>query len=286
MKNKIAALTLLAVVSAIPVIAQTTNAPAAPKNGEVVINGVAGYQDTPMLPGGKWHVHDPARPQPAIVTPGTFSSQEVPGKPPSDAIVLFDGTDLSQWHHAGDRPAHWKIEDGVIIEGKNDLVTKLEFTNIQLHVEFATPTVVVGSGQGRGNSGVFLMGKFELQTLDSYDNPTYPDGQAGALYGQHPPLVNASLPPGQWQVYDVVFTAPVFEADGKLKAPAYMTVFHNGVLVQNHQAYLGPSGHRFLAHYSTPLPAGGPISLQDHGNLTRFRNIWVRPLQLPDEQGN
>jgi len=266
----------LAVTVANFALAQTN---AAPKPKEIVIDGVAGFQDTPMLPGGKWHVHDPARPQPPIVTPGKFSENAAP---PSDAIVLFDGKDLSQWHHADGKPVQWKIADGALIEGRGDLVTKQEFTNIQLHIEFSEPVPPTGSGQGRGNSGVFLMGKFELQVLDSYQNPTYPDGQATALYGQHPPLANASLPPGQWQVYDAVFTAPQFGADGVVKIPAFLTVFHNGVLVQNHQAYLGPSGHRILAHY-TPLPPDGPIALQDHHNETRFRNIWVRPIQLPDE---
>ena len=255
--------------------------------GDTVSNGVSGHTDTPMLPGGKWHVHDPNRPQPAIVTPGTPGTAEQPGKPPSDAIVLFDGTDLSQWRNAKGEPAGWKVENGVltVVPKSGDIFTKQEFGDVQLHLEWSEPLPATGDGQGRGNSGVFFMGRYDVQILDCFDNKTYPDGQTAAIYGMHPPLVNASLPPGQWQVSDLVFTAPVFEADGKLIAPAYMTVFHNGVLVQNHQAYLGPTGHRILAHY-TPQPPAGPIALQDHGNLTRFRNIWVRPLQLPDELGN
>ena len=244
---------------------------------------VDGYKDTPMLPGGKWHVHDPERPQPPVVTPGTFSTPEVPGKAPSDAVVLFDGTNLSQWTDDHGQPSEWKVENGVVFSGKGMLGTKEKFGNIQLHVEFAEPTPPSGKGQGRGNSGVFLMGKYEFQVLDSYENPTYPDGQAAALYGQRPPQVNASRPPGEWQVYDIVFTVPIFNKDGSLEQPAYITAFHNGVLVQNHVSYLGPTGHRILAHYSpADAQATGPIKLQDHHNPVRFRNIWVRP--IPPQQ--
>ncbi len=244
-------------------------------------NPIEGYKDTPMLPGGKWHVHDPDRPQPLVVTPGTFSTQANPGQPPSDAIVLFNGGDLSQWRDSSGKPAQWKVENGEMTVGKGYLYTKQEFGDIQLHVEFAEPTPPVGNGQGRGNSGVFLMGKFELQVVDSYQSPTYPDGQMAALYGQHPPLVNACLPPGQWQVYDIIFNAPRFGKDNQLLSPAYITVFHNGVVVQNHQAYLGPTRHRSRLPY-TPLSVG-PVALQDHQCPVRYRNIWVRPLQTPDD---
>ena len=246
---------------------------------------VEGYKDTPLLPGGKWHVHDPERPQPAVVTPGTFSTAEVPGKPPSDAIVLFDGTDLSKWSDDHGQPSEWKVENGAMISNKGMISTKEKFGDIQLHIEFATPTPPTGKGQGRGNSGVFLMGKYELQVLDSYGNQTYPDGQAAALYGQHPPLANASRPPGEWQVYDIVFTTPRFAKDGKLEAPAYLTAFHNGVLVQNHEAYLGPTGHRISPKYSPgDAEPFGPLKLQDHHNPVPFRNIWVRRLAPPDPE--
>lgn len=242
-----------------------------------------GYTDTPMLPGGKWHVHDPNRPQPEVVKPGTFSTQKKPGKAPSDAIVLFDGENLSKWRTGNGEPSGWKIEDGAMVvppkgtANGGDIWTKEEFGDCQLHVEWATPEPPKGQSQERGNSGIFFFGIYELQVLDCYENKTYPDGQAASLYGQQPPLVNASRKPGAWQVYDIAFTAPRFK-DGKLESPAYVTVFHNGVLVQNHVALLGATGHRSLAAYS-PHAAKGPLKLQDHNDPVRFRNIWVRPLK-------
>jgi len=242
-----------------------------------------GYTDTPMLPGGKWHVHDPNRPQPEVVKPGTFSTQKKPGKAPSDAIVLFNGEDLSKWRTGNGEPSGWKIEDGAMVvppkgtANGGDIWTKEEFGDCQLHVEWATPEPPKGQSQERGNSGIFFFGIYELQVLDCYENKTYPDGQAAALYGQQPPLVNASRKAGDWQVYDIAFTAPRFK-DGKLESPAYVTIFHNGVLVQNHVALLGATGHRSLAAYS-PHAAKGPLNLQDHNDPVRFRNIWVRPLK-------
>jgi hypothetical protein len=242
-----------------------------------------GYQDTPLLPGGKWHVHDGTRPQPPVVTPGTFSTQDAPGQPPSDAIVLFNGTDLSKWQSTKGEPSGWKLENGTMIvppaktPGGGDIVTKDSFGDMQLHVEWSAPTEVKGSSQGRGNSGIFLMGRYELQVLDSYNNPSYADGGAASIYGQYPPLANAMRKPGEWQVYDVIWTAPRFK-DGKLESPAYITVLHNGVLVQNHRAYLGPTAHKSFPQYK-PHDATGPIRLQNHGNPVRYRNIWVRPLQ-------
>jgi hypothetical protein len=236
-----------------------------------------GYQDTPLIPGTKWHVHDGLRPQPPVVAPGA------PGKAPSDAIVLFDGTDLSKWRAGNGKPSAWKVEDGAMVvppkgtENGGDIWTREEFGDVQLHIEFAVPSPPKGSGQARGNSGVFFFGRYEFQVLDSHENPTYPDGQAGSLYGQAPPLVNASRPPGEWQSYDIIFTAPRFQ-DGKLEAPAYVTAFHNGVLVQHHTPVLGATGHRTLAKYSPHGPKG-PIKLQDHGDPMRFRNIWARPLK-------
>jgi hypothetical protein len=243
-----------------------------------------GYQNTPLIPGTKWHVHDGERPQPPLVTPGTFSTQEKAGTPPSDAIVLFDGKDLTKWKGPKGEPG-WKVENGeiVIVKGGGTLTTKEEFGDIQLHLEFTAPTPPKGNGQGRSNSGLFFMGRYEFQILDSHNNPTYPDGQATALYGQVPPQVNASRAPGEWQTYDVVFTAPRFNEDGTVKSPGTVTALHNGVVVHNHSAYIGGSTHQRLAKYSKH-GLTGPISLQDHGDPVRFRNIWVRPIKTGEEQ--
>jgi hypothetical protein len=245
--------------------------------------GQLGYTDTPFLPGGKWRVHDGARPQPAVVDPGTASTQEQAGRPPSDAVVLFDGKDLSHWLDDKGEPAAWTVEDGAMVvkAGKGTVRTREEFGDCQLHIEWSAPTLGMGSGQGRGNSGVFLFGRYEIQVLDSHGNKTYPDGQASAIYGQYPPLVNASRKPGQWQTYDILFTAPRFK-EGQLEKPAFATVIHNGVVVHNHAELLGPMAHRQLPKY-TPHGPKGPISLQDHGNPVRFRNIWVRELKDYDQ---
>jgi hypothetical protein len=276
MKNKIIVLTLLALASAIPVLAQND----APKPKEIIIDGVAGFQDTPMQPDGKWHVHDPARPQPPIVTPGTFSENATP---PSDAIVLFDGKDLSQWvDKKTGGPVGWSVVDGVAVSAKGDIQTTNEFGDIQLHVEFREPTPATSGGQGRGNSGVFLMGRYEIQVLDNYQNKTYADGAIAGIYGQHPPLANACRPPGEWQTYDIVFNVPHFDADGKLLSPGYVTVFHNGVVAQNHQAIRGATNWRVPGTY-TPHGPTGPIALQYHNNAVAFRNIWVRPVPVVNE---
>jgi hypothetical protein len=235
-----------------------------------------GYTDTPMQPYGKWRVHDGTRPQPPIVTPGTCSTQEAPGKAPSDALVLFDGKDLSKWRGGG------KIEDGALVIGGGSPTTRDEFGDCQLHVEFATPDPPKGTDQGRGNSGVMLFGRYEFQVLDSFESITYPDGQAAAIYGQYPPLVNASRRPGQWQAYDIFFTAPRFTNDGAVQTPAYVTLIHNGVLVHNHTALLGAVAFRAVAKYSPHGPKG-PITLQDHGNPVRFRNIWIREIKEYDQ---
>lgn len=237
-----------------------------------------GYDDTPIIPGQKWRVHDGTRPRPRVVTPS-----DVPGGPPSDAVVLFDGKDLSNWTNAKGEPAGWKVENGYmeVVPKTGEIRTTQEFGDIQFHVEFRTPLPTKGSSQARGNSGFFFFGKYELQILDSFENPTYPDGQAGAMYGQWPPLVNAAREPGEWQAYDGVFIAPRFK-DGTLESPAYLTVFHNGVLLHNKQAYLGPTAHKQVGTYAPHGPAG-KIHLQDHGDPQRFRNIWVRPLRGYDE---
>jgi hypothetical protein len=233
-----------------------------------------GYTDTPMLPGLPYHVHDPARPHPRVVTPAMKS-----GGAPSDAIVLFDGKDLSQWISVKtSQPAAWKVGKGYfeVVKGAGQIATKEKFGDIQLHIEWASPAMVSGNSQGRGNSGVFLQGRYEIQVLDSYQNPTYADGQASAIYGQWPPLVNAARKPGEWQAYDIVFEAPRFDGANLVK-PAFVTVFHNGVLTQNHHEIMGPTMHRELANY-VAQPAEDSLQLQDHGNPVRYRNIWIRRL--------
>ena len=238
---------------------------------------VLGYTDTPMLPSGKWHVHDPNRPAPPVVTPAATFSHGAPA--PSDAIVLFDGTDLSKWE--GDKgAAPWIIkEDYMEVKPHSGYIhTKEKFGDFQLHLEWAEPKKVEGDSQERGNSGVFLQGVYEVQILDCYNNPTYADGACAALYGQSPPMANAYKKPDQWQTYDIIFQAPRFDSDHKVIRPAIVTVLQNGVLVQNHQALLGPTGHRTLGKYGKDTPETGPIALQDHGNPLRFRNIWIRKI--------
>jgi len=234
-----------------------------------------GFRDTPLLPDGKWKVHDADRPAPAMVTPGT-----APGAAPSDAVSLFDGKSLDAWQATG---AAWTLKDGVLtvpprVGGKDSsLVTKASFGDVQLHLEFRSPNPPTKSSQDRGNSGIWFMQRYEIQILDSYNNPTYADGTAGAIYGWKPPLVNAARPPGEWQSYDVVFERPRFAADGKLLRPAYITAFLNGVLVQNRQPWLGTTIWRKVASYEAHGDAA-PIQLQDHDSAVSFRNIWVRPL--------
>ena len=239
-----------------------------------------GYSDGPMLPGQKWRVHDIARPKPRVV-------DAQPGKPPSDAIVLFDGKDLSQWESRKKGvvgPAGWKIENGyaLCVKGAGDLISKEKFGNAQYHIEWAAPTVVDGDSQWRGNSGVLIMKRYEIQVLDSYNNPTYADGQAGAIYGQYPPLVNASRKPGELQTYDIIWEAPVFK-DGKLAKPAYVTVIHNGVLLHHHQEVIGQMAHRAIKPYE-PHDAEEPLAFQDHDTRARIRQVWVRRLKGYDEQ--
>jgi hypothetical protein len=189
---------------------------------------------------------------------------------------LFNGTDLSQWK-CGDKPADWKLTDGAMeVNGSGSLETREQFGDVQLHLEWAAPAKLESSSQGRGNSGVFLMGRYEVQVLDSFENRSYADGQAAAMYGQNPPLVNACRKPGDWQSYDIIFRAPRFDGE-TLVSPAVLTLLHNGVLVQNAEAFLGATAHRSLPQYSAH-PASGPIGLQDHGNPVRYRNIWVRRL--------
>ena len=239
-----------------------------------------GYDDTPVIPGQQWKVHDIDRPSPPVVVPPSSSSEAVAGAPPSDAILLFDGSSLDGWENRQGNPAGWTLVSGdamEVVPCTGDIRSKHEFGTCQLHVEWRAPTEIYADSQGRGNSGVFLMGLYEIQVLDGYDNPTYADGLTAAIYGQHPPLVNASVPAGHWHTYDIVFEAPVFD-EGKLESPAFATVVHNGLIVHLRQEIQGPTQHRTLANYNTAHRAQAPLVLQDHGDKVQFRNIWVREL--------
>jgi hypothetical protein len=248
-----------------------------------------GYEDTPILPGQPWRVHDIKRPHPKVVTPGIESSQGRPGTAPSDAVVLFDGKDLSQWVTQGlgaDKgklvTPRWKLENGYVeVTGEGDLITREKFGDCQLHLEWTAPPGSADSSQWRSNSGVMLMGHYEIQVLDSYQNPTYADGQAASIYGQWPPLANAMRKPGEWQAYDIVFEAPRFEG-GKLGKPAFVTMFHNGVLMHHRQEILGGVRHREVATYA-PHGAEEPLLLQNHDVPARYRNIWIRRLSGYDQ---
>ena len=233
-----------------------------------------GYSDTPFLPGQKWRVHDGSRPQRTIVTPGKTFSHMAP--PPSDAVVLFNGTDLSKWK-SDKGPARWKVQHGYMEVAKDagSIRTVENFGDFQLHLEFATPAKVEGNSQGRGNSGVIIFGLYEVQVLDSVNNPTYADGQVGAMYGQYPPLVNAAKPPGIWQSYDIMFESAQWDNAGTLIKKANVTVILNGVLLHNRKEFIGTVKHREVATYAPHAPTG-PIELQDHHNPTRYRNIWIR----------
>ena len=237
-------------------------------------------------PDPNWIDHDRDRPQPPVVSPATPSTQVQAGKAPSDATVLFDGSGLSQWASMDGSPTKWIMGDGYMecVKGSGYVRTLQCFGDCQLHIEWATPTPPHGEGQGRGNSGVFLgLDRYEVQVLDSYESKTYADGSAGSIYGQYPPLVNVCLPPGQWQAYDIIYTAPRFDAEGKLLSPVRITVFQNGVLIQNNVRLTGPTGWLDRAPYHAH-PVKQPISLQDHGNPVRYRNIWVRELGRPGKR--
>lgn len=240
-----------------------------------------GYTDTPQIPNQKWRVHDAERPRPGKVR------AEIGGVP-SDATVLFDGKDLSKWiavqRGGKEVEPQWKIENGYleIVPRTGRLRTREKFGDMQLHVEWQIPKEAEGAGQGRGNSGIEIMGRYEIQVLESHENETYADGQAASIYGQWPPLVNASRPQGEWNVYDIFFEAPKFEGD-KLVKPAFVTVVHNGVLVHHKQEIIGGAIHRRVATYR-PHGAEEPLSLQDHNRPVRYRNIWVRRLKPYDAQ--
>ncbi len=236
-----------------------------------------GYTDTPILPDSGYHVHGSERPQPRVVVPGHM------GGPPSDAIVLFDGTTLAQWR-GRNGAAEWTLCDGCmeVKPGTGDLTSSESFGDHQLHLEWASPTVVKGDSQGRGNSGVFVQNRYEIQVLDCHDNPTYADGITGAIYGQYPPLANACRKPGEWQTYDIIWEAPRWEGE-LLVRPAAVTILLNGVVLHHHKALRGPTGHRNVPEYSSHGDA--PVRLQDHGDLVRYRNIWARRLPAYDEGG-
>ena len=294
---RLSALIWLALLAAGTVLAQTP-APtaAAPVNPGPAIEG---FTNTPMLPGGVWHQHDPNRPQPPVVTPGATFSQGAP--PPSDAQVLFDGHDLSQWvggleqkPNWTDQPAAWKVQDGyveVTPPDGTDIRTRGRWSDFQLHLEWAAPTPPTGHGQARGNSGVLINGMYEIQVVDSYQDKTYPDGQAGALYGQMPPLVNPARPPGEWQTYDIIWESPRWNDKGELIQKAAVTVIFNGVVVQHHTEYIGSTdgigggvAYRAQSFYKQHDPAVY-IQLQNHNsNPVHYRNIWIRDLNIAERQ--
>lgn len=246
-------------------------------------NYLLGYDNTNYIPGSMYRVHDSQRPQPRQVSPGSTSTPEQPALAPGDATVLFGGKDLSNWVDKDGNAAGWKVENDYmeVFPGSGNIRSLQEFGDCQLHVEWSSPADVESHSQGRGNSGVFIMGLYEIQVLDSYDNPTYADGHAGAVYGQFPPLVNVCRPPGEWQTFDIIWLAPRFEKNSLIR-PAYVTVIHNGVLIHHRQQLLGPTTHRKTPCY-TPHSHKGPLELQDHNNKVRFRNIWYRPVNDYDE---
>lgn len=231
-------------------------------------SGVCGYKDTPKLPWCNWLVHDPDRPAPKRIDPGPAPA---PVAPPSDAIVLFNGSDLSQW-----QTNDWKLVDGCIEAVTGSLITKEEFGDCQIHIEWMCPANFEAPWYNRGNNGVMLMGLYEIQIFDSYNEKLYPDGQAASVYGQTPPLVNACRKPGEWQSYDINFTVPRFDGE-KLVKPARVTVIHNGVRVQINQQIYGETGHRILPEYKHKI-SKGPLRLSGHHCPVRFRNIWLRPI--------
>jgi hypothetical protein len=236
-----------------------------------------GYTNTPLIPGTSWHVHDGDRPQPRVVTPAAAFSHLAPA--PSDAVILFDGSGLAKWTGPGGQ-AKWKVENGYmeVAPKSGSIRTRDTFADFQLHLEFATPSKVEGNSQGRGNSGILFNSIYEVQVLDSYQNPTYPDGQCGGLYGQTPPLVNASKPPGQWQSYDIIFESPHWDPSGQLTKKANVTVIHNGVVLHHKREYAGSTPHQANGNYDKPHAPEVYIELQDHNNPMRFRNIWLRRL--------
>ncbi len=247
---------------------------------------IIGFTGLAEIPGTPWRIHDAARPHPRVVTPGT-----TPGAPPADALVLFDGKDLSRWGQMQNGQmvdSKWPVHDGYFETGagSGSMITRDRFGDVQLHLEFATPSPGRGASQDRGNSGVIFMGRYEIQVLDSYENVTYADGQAASIYGEYPPLVNAARKPGEWQTYDIVFEAPKFNG-ALLVAPAYATVIWNGVVVQHRRAVMGPTSPTRVPHGYVAHDAELPLTLQDHAHPVRYRNVWIRRLagyDVPEKQ--
>lgn len=233
-----------------------------------------GYEDTPIIPGTKYRVHDKNRPAPEVVTP----SKDLGGAP-SDAIVLFNGKDNSAFRDKDGKPSNWEVKNGELVINKGDNWTKESFGSCQFHIEWLTHPNTEGNSQKKGNAGVFFMDRYEIQILDAYNNPTYADGIAGSIYGQTPALKNAVRKPGEWQVYDIIFNAPKLK-DGKVESPATVTVIVNGVVVQNNTVIQGPTKHKTTTNYDGTFPDKAPIRIQDHKNNppVKFRNIWIRPL--------
>jgi hypothetical protein len=281
MKNHACTLALLAALA--------IRLPAFAADGVPTEVNTDGFTNTPIIPGTKWHLHDPDRPQPPVVTPGVSATLGTP--PPSDAELLFDGTDLSKWQQDNGADANWRMTNGYVesipVSGSpGGIRTRGKWADFQLHVEWAAPTPARGAGQGRGNSGILINNLYEVQVLDSYHSLTYPDGQAGAIYGQMPPLVNACLPPGEWQTYDIFFESPRWNDQGELIKKAIVTVIQNGVIVQNHTELtgctdgIGAVPWKTLGDYTRKHPPELFVELQYHHNPVRFRNIWIRSLGL------
>lgn len=216
-------------------------------------------------------------PQPPIVTPGTYQGDGIMS-PPSDAIVLFDGKDLSAWEDSKGGPAEWEVKNGAftVVRGKGTIQTKQKFDNYQLHIEWTAPTEVKGESQGRGNSGIFMQGMYEVQVLDCYQNETYVNGMTGSIYKQTPPLANVMRKPGEWNTYDIIYSAPIFKEDGTYRVPPRVTVIQNGVVLQNNTTILGTT--EYIGFPKVKQHGAGPIVLQDHGNPVSFRNVWIRKL--------
>lgn len=233
-----------------------------------------GYEDTPIIPGTKWHVHDPNRPKPPVVKPGETSAGA-----PSDAVVIFNGKGTENLRGKDQAPCAWKVEDGELVVSGGDVWTTKEFGSCQVHLEWKSAPETKGNSQKKGNGGIFLMDRYESQILDCHENPTYSDGMVGAVYGQTPALANPSRPPGNWQSYDIIFTAPKLD-NGKVVEPAHITSIVNGVCTQNHTAIMGPTHHKQITNYDGAFPEKAPIRFQDHKNdpPLRLRNIWIRPL--------
>lgn len=232
-------------------------------------SGVYGYKDTPKLPWCDFLVHDPDRPAPKRIDPGSVPAS---APVPADAIVLFNGKDMAAWENTS-----WKLVDGTLeTAGDASPSTKQKFGSFQLHLEWLAPANFQGPWHDKGNNGVLIHGLYEIQIFDSWSEKLYPDGQCASVYAQTPPLVNVTRPPGNWETFDITFTAPVFEG-AKLVKPAYITMYHNGVLVHNHQEVYGATGHKVLPHYRNAV-SEGPLMLAGHGCPVRFRNIWIRSL--------